>query len=117
MIKKNTIKSEGRQAIILFADISGFTAMSEKMAAEEVTSVMNDCFSMMGKLVEWNCGTIYKFIGDCMMVVIGIPSSVENAQVRAVNTAIEIRDNLYEFQTRKVIRNRENTQSDSMVFS
>jgi class 3 adenylate cyclase len=45
-------ESERRQATILFADVSGFTSLSEKMDPELVTSTMNDCFKMLGAIVE-----------------------------------------------------------------
>ncbi len=59
-------ESERRQATIVFADISGFTAMSEKLDAEEVTSVINDCFDMMGEVIGAHGGHIDKFIGACL---------------------------------------------------
>ncbi len=81
----------------MFADISGFTSMSEKMSPEEVTSIMNDCFEMMGNLVERYGGRIDKFIGDCVMATFGVPTAIENAPQKAVNTAIEMRNELYRF--------------------
>lgn len=68
-------ESELRIATILFADISGFTSMSEKMSAEEVTSLMNECFEMMNSIIESNEGTVDKFIGDCVMVTFGVPAA------------------------------------------
>jgi class 3 adenylate cyclase len=46
----HSIESERRIATVMFADISGFTAMTEKMGPEQVTCTMNDCFCMMGDL-------------------------------------------------------------------
>ena len=43
------IESERRLVTVMFADISGFTAMSEKMDPEEVVDVMKGCFTMMGQ--------------------------------------------------------------------
>ena len=85
----------------MFADISGFTAMSEKMDAEQVTCVMNDCFCMMEGCIEHHGGTIDKFIGDCVMVLFGIPKALEDAPQKAVNTAIELRNSLYKFNKEK----------------
>ena len=84
-------------ATVMFADISGFTAMSEKMDPEQVTCVMNDCFCMMEGCIEQHGGTIDKFIGDCVMVLFGIPKALEDAPQKAVNTAIELRNRLYQF--------------------
>ncbi len=70
-------ESERRIATIMFADISGFTAMSEKMDPEEVTMLMNECFEMMGQIIEKNEGIIDKFIGDCVMATFGVPIAIE----------------------------------------
>ncbi|MCH8837068.1 MAG: AAA family ATPase [Candidatus Marinimicrobia bacterium] len=85
----------------MFADISGFTAMSEKQDPEYVTSLMNDCFGIMGPIIEKYGGTIDKYIGDCIMVLFGAPAAIEDAPKRAVNTAIEIRNRLYQFNREK----------------
>ncbi|KKK57072.1 hypothetical protein LCGC14_3058160, partial [marine sediment metagenome] len=58
-------ESERRQATIMFADISGFTTISDNMDPEEATSLMNECFSMMGQAIESHGGIIDKFMGDC----------------------------------------------------
>jgi len=102
-MKKNDspIESELRQATVLFADISGFTAMSEKMHPEEVTAIMNQCFRMMGECIDCNGGRIDKFIGDCVMVVFGVPDTLEKAPQKAINTALEIRNSVYQFNKEK----------------
>lgn len=97
-------QSERRQATVMFADISGFTSMSEKMDPEEVTSIINACFTMMGEVIAKNGGTIDKFIGDCIMVLFGAPIAVEDAPRRAINTAIEMRNHLYQFNQEKRFR-------------
>src|SRR5208283_292420 len=88
-------------ATVMFADISGFTAMSEMMDPEEVTSLINDCFFMMEACIERHGGTIDKFIGDSVMVVFGVPKALEDAPQKAVNTAIELRNGLHSFNMRK----------------
>jgi class 3 adenylate cyclase len=87
----------------MFADIAGFTAMSEKIDAEEVTVIMNDCFGMMGKVIERHGGTIDKFIGDCIMVLFGLPVALEDAPKRAINCAIEMRENLQNFSAERAL--------------
>lgn len=98
MDQKNTHKeSERRIATVMFADISGFTAMSEKMDPEQVTGIMNNCFCMIEECITEHAGTIDKFIGDCAMILFGLPVAVEDAPQRAVNAAIEIRNKLEDF--------------------
>jgi len=99
--ENTSIESERRIATVMFADISGFTAMSERMDPEQVTCVMNDCFCMMEECIEKHGGTIDKFIGDCVMVLFGIPKALEEAPQKAVNTAIELRNQLYKFNGEK----------------
>ena len=102
MIENNhSIESERRIATVMFADISGFTAMSEKMDPEQVTCTMNDCFCMMEECIKTHGGTIDKFIGDCVMVLFGVPKALEDAPQKAVNTAIELRNRLYKFNKDK----------------
>jgi class 3 adenylate cyclase len=76
------MESDRRLVTVMFADISGFTAMSEKMDPEEVTEVMKDCFSMMGECIEEHGGTIDKFMGDSVMVLFGAPKAQEDAHAR-----------------------------------
>jgi class 3 adenylate cyclase/tetratricopeptide (TPR) repeat protein len=95
------IESDRRLVTVMFADISGFTAMSEKMDPEDVSDVMKDCFSMMGECIEEHGGTIDKFMGDCVMVLFGAPKAQEDAPHRALNTALEIRKRLKTFNKEK----------------
>jgi len=94
-------ESDRRLVTVMFADISGFTAMSEKMDPEEVSEIMKECFSMMEKIIEEYGGTIDKFIGDCVMVLFGAPKAQEDAPHRALNTALEIRKRLQKFNEEK----------------
>lgn len=97
-------ESERRVATILFADISGFTAMSEQLDAEEVTAIMNDCFKMMGAVIEANGGHVDKFIGDCVMALFGVPTAIEDAPCKAINTAIELKNRIYRFNEEKKLK-------------
>ena len=94
-------ESERRQATIMFADISGFTTISDNMDPEEATSLMNECFSMMGQAIESHGGIIDKFMGDCVMAVFGAPVAIEDAPRKAVNSAIEIRSSISRFNKEK----------------
>ncbi|UCB46089.1 MAG: adenylate/guanylate cyclase domain-containing protein, partial [Spirochaetota bacterium] len=99
MDNSNLQEAERRQATIMFADISGFTEISGKLDPEEVTSIMNDCFDILCDIVKKNGGNIDKFIGDCIMAVFGVPTAIEDAHQKAINTAIEMRNKLYLFNT------------------
>jgi len=90
-------EAERRSATVMFADIVGFTAMSEKMDPEDLTHLMNSCFSMMETVIDRFGGVVDKFIGDCVMALFGVPFAAENAAQRAVNAAIELKKRLASF--------------------
>ena len=86
------VESERRQATILFADISGFTSMSERLDPEDVTAIMNECFAAFGSIVKDHGGVIDKFIGDCVMALFGVPKALEGAPAKAVSAALGMLD-------------------------
>ena len=82
---------------ILFCDIRGFTAMSEKMIPEDVVSLLNHYFQEMIDVVFDNNGTLDKIIGDELMVLYGVPIESENDPQKAVDTAKQMFLKLKEF--------------------
>tara|TARA_Y100001970_G_scaffold286498_1_gene408823 strand:+ start:719 stop:2731 length:2013 start_codon:yes stop_codon:yes gene_type:complete len=87
---------EKRKVTVLFADIRGFTSMSEKMEPEVVVSTLNEYFSEMIDIVFKNNGTLDKIIGDELMVVYGAPISAKDDTIRAVQTASDMQEKLKE---------------------
>ena len=69
-----------RQVTVLFADVSGFTAMSEQMDAEKVTEVMNDVWARLDDVVVEHGGRIDKHIGDALMGVWGSEGSTRTTR-------------------------------------
>ena len=103
----NTLKeSERRQATVMFADISGYTSMSEKMDPEEVISIMNDCFRMMGSIVQRYEGTIDKFEGDAIIAFFGAPIILEDHAAKACRACIDMQTRLAELRTKWLAENR-----------
>jgi class 3 adenylate cyclase/tetratricopeptide (TPR) repeat protein len=94
-------EGERKNVTVMFADISGFTAMSEKMDPEEVTDLMNECFRFMGDCVTQHGGTVDKYMGDCVMALFGAPKSLEDAPHRAIESALEMHARLLEFNEDK----------------
>ena len=97
----HSMESDRRLVTVMFADISGFTAMSEKMDPEMVTDIMNECFHFMGECIEQHGGTIDKFMGDCVMALFGAPKTLEDGPHRAINSALEMRNRLLRFNEEK----------------
>jgi class 3 adenylate cyclase/tetratricopeptide (TPR) repeat protein len=88
---------ERKQVTVMFADISGFTAMSEQRDAEEVVTLLNACFAKLTECVYRYEGTIDKYIGDAIMAVFGAPRAHEDDPERAIRTALDMREALDEF--------------------
>ncbi len=80
--------SERRVVAVLFADIAGFTAMTERLDPETVTDVMNEIFAALGAEVEAVGGHVDKVIGDSLMALFGAPVAHEDDAVRAVRAAL-----------------------------
>jgi class 3 adenylate cyclase/tetratricopeptide (TPR) repeat protein len=83
-------EGERKHATVLFSDLSGYTAMSEKLDPEEVKEVMERVFGGIARIVAKYEGYIEKFIGDAVMAVFGVPKAHEDDAVRAIRAAQEI---------------------------
>jgi class 3 adenylate cyclase/tetratricopeptide (TPR) repeat protein len=77
-----------KQATILFADVSGFTTLSETMDAEVVAEVMNDLWAGVDQVILDHGGRIDKHIGDAVMAVWGAEAAREDDPERAVRAAL-----------------------------
>ena len=94
------IEGERRQVTVIFADISGFTALSERLDPEEVASLVNDCLKELIQAVYQYEGMVDKFIGDCIMAVFGAPVALEDDADRALRATLSMRERLQGFNRR-----------------
>lgn len=94
------LKLGGKKAnvTVLFSDIRGFTSMSEKLSADEVSVILNEYFTEMEPIVTKHHGVINKFIGDAVMVIFGEPIKDELHPVNAVRCAHEMLEKVDELQ-------------------
>lgn len=83
-----------RQVTVLFADVTGFTAMSESMDAELVTDLMNTLWERLDHVVTEHGGRVDKHIGDAVMAVWGLASAEEDDPERAVRAGLAMQDDL-----------------------
>jgi class 3 adenylate cyclase/tetratricopeptide (TPR) repeat protein len=82
--------SERRLVSVLFADLVGFTPLSESRDPEEVRALLSRYFDTCRRLIELYGGTVEKFIGDAVMAVWGTPTATEDDAERAVRTALDL---------------------------
>jgi len=85
---------EKKYCTFLFTDVRGFTALSEKLDAEEVTKIMNKVLTIQADTVKFYDGTVDKYIGDAMMSIFNAPLDVYKHEEAAVLCAKEIQDKI-----------------------
>jgi adenylate cyclase len=90
-----------REISILFADIVGFTAMSERLSPPEIAGLLNSFFEEMLQEVFGEGGTLDKFIGDCIMAFFGAPEPQPDHADRAVVAALGMLNRLDELNANK----------------
>src|SRR5438093_8556865 len=84
--------AERRLVSVLFADLVGFTSLSEGRDSEEVRDLLSRYFDSARRVVERYAGTVEKFIGDAVMAVWGTPVAREDDPERAVRAALDLVD-------------------------
>ncbi len=83
-------RTQRREAIVLFTDLRGFTALSEQLSAEAVVEVLNEYFSEMTQAAHEYEGTIFNMSGDSLLVGFGVPFEQSAPADRAFDTAVEM---------------------------
>ncbi|NTV15468.1 MAG: AAA family ATPase [Desulfobulbaceae bacterium] len=82
--------AERRQVTVLFADIVGFTSLSERLDPEEVVEITNKILVELAAVVSRHGGHVDKFIGDSVMALFGAPVAHEDDAARALRAALEM---------------------------
>jgi adenylate cyclase len=85
------------EATVMFADIRGFTSMSENQDAHAIVEMLNEYFELAVDVVFKYEGTLDKFVGDEIMAIWGAPVQHHDDPIRAVTAAIEMQQMLVEF--------------------
>lgn len=86
--EKLSLYGESRTLPVLFSDIRSFTTISENISPQDLVQLLIQYFTPMTQIILDNNGTLDKYMGDCIMAFWGAPLSLEEAEKKAVITAI-----------------------------
>ncbi|GAB4357048.1 MAG: hypothetical protein Kow006_24600 [Gammaproteobacteria bacterium] len=95
---------------ILFADIVGFTSLSEQMKPEDVAELLNEYFSYIARASSVYHGTVDKYIGDCAMIIFGVPDEDPEHSFNAVACAELIRAVVQRLNQRRAARGQQTVE-------
>jgi class 3 adenylate cyclase/AmiR/NasT family two-component response regulator len=93
------------QVTVLFADIKGFTTITETMPPDELITQLDESFRGFDHILEKYGIEKIKTIGDCYMCACGLPTDMENNAVIAINAALDMQEFMSGFNTTKRIQN------------
>jgi class 3 adenylate cyclase/tetratricopeptide (TPR) repeat protein len=85
------LREQRKTVTVVFCDITGSTALGERLDPEPLRALLARYFEQMKSVVERHGGTVEKFIGDAVMAVFGVPVVHEDDAIRAVRAAVEMR--------------------------
>ena len=90
VVRSDGREADRRQVTVLFADLSGFTSLSERLDPEEVRAFQNALFATLAQAIERYDGFVEKFVGDAVMAVFGAPVAHEDDPQRALEAALQM---------------------------
>ncbi len=85
------------EATVLFADISGFTSLSEGLEPTAINSLLNEYFTLIDQVAGKHGGHIDKYIGDCAMILFGVPLLDKDHGLNGINCGVEIQQVIKEY--------------------
>jgi len=77
-------------AVVLFADLRGFTGIAEQLDPQRVVPLLNEFFSLLTEITFKYDGTVFHMAGDCLMLGFGVPHEQRDSAQRAVSAAREM---------------------------
>src|SRR3989442_1378871 len=92
------LSGERKQVSVLFADVSGFTSISERLDPEEVHALINRAFELMLAEIHRYEGTVNQFLGDGLMALFGAPIAHEDHAQRAAHAALAMQQTLARYR-------------------
>lgn len=85
-----TDRQNRQEGVAMFADLRGFTALSEALQPMQVVAILNEFFSALTQVAYRYEGTIFNMAGDCLLIGFGVPFPQQDAPKRAVKAAIDM---------------------------
>jgi class 3 adenylate cyclase/tetratricopeptide (TPR) repeat protein len=100
LTSRTSIEGERKRVTVLFADVAGFSSISEKLDPEEMHEIMDGCFTILMDEIHTYEGTINQFTGDGVMALFGAPLAHEDHAQRACHAALAIQRSLIDYSRR-----------------
>jgi ribosomal protein L40E len=98
--QKDRIEGERKQVTVMFADMEGFTSLSERLGPEEAYTTMDQVYEILIHKVHDYEGTVNEMTGDGIMALFGAPIALEDAPQRAIRSAYAIHREIARFNDR-----------------
>jgi class 3 adenylate cyclase/ABC-type dipeptide/oligopeptide/nickel transport system ATPase component len=95
--QRGKIEGERKQVTVMFCDMEGFTALSERLGPEEAYSIMDEVYEILIHKVHDYEGTVNEMTGDGIMALFGAPIALEDAPQRAIRSAMAIHREISKF--------------------
>ena len=97
LAQRDKIEGERKQVTVMFCDMEGFTALTEKLGSEEMYSIMDQVYEILIHKVHDYEGTVNELTGDGIMALFGAPIALEDAPQRAIRSALAIHREINKF--------------------
>ena len=97
-------EADRRTVTVVFADLSGFTALAERLDPEDVRAVQSDLFQEMAAAIQQYGGFVEKFVGDAVMAIFGAPVAHEDDPERALRAALAMQERMAGANERRAAR-------------
>src|SRR4030042_3470268 len=97
LAQRERIEGERKQVTVLFIDMAGYTAMSEKLDPEEAFGLMEKVYEILIRTVNAYGGTVNELTGDGGMALFGAPIALEDAPQRAIRASLAIHREMVQF--------------------
>jgi class 3 adenylate cyclase len=98
--QREKIEGERKQVTVMFCDMEGFTAFTEKLGPEEAYGIMDQIYELLIHKVHDYEGTVNEMTGDGIMALFGAPIALEDAPQRAIRSALAIHREMAKFSDR-----------------